>query len=68
MINFVVKNEPAPGWERGRWWRVVGPDGSLWCETSDLDYALKVMRPGDSLLKEFFRVERVFIPWETDAL
>ena len=33
----------------GRWWRVIAPDGSLWCETSSEDEARDSMRPGDRL-------------------
>ena len=33
----------------GRWWRVIAPDGSLWCETSSEDEAREEMRPGDRL-------------------
>lgn len=36
-------------WEPSRWRRVVAPDGSLWCETSDEDEARRAMRPGDTL-------------------
>lgn len=33
----------------GRWWRVIEPDGSLWCETSSVKEARNSMRPGDRL-------------------
>ena len=33
----------------GRWWRVIEPDGSLWCETSSEKEARDSMRPGDRL-------------------
>lgn len=34
-------------WEPGRWWRVLSPDGSLWCETSDEDEArADAVKPG----------------------
>jgi hypothetical protein len=46
----VVKDERAwPGWEKGRWWRVVDPEGRLWCETSNEQEARRAVRPGDSL-------------------
>jgi hypothetical protein len=32
-----------------RWWRVISPDGKLWCETSDEKEARESMRPGDKL-------------------
>jgi hypothetical protein len=46
------------GWPRhelhpGRWWRVLGMDGDLWCETSDEDEARECMRPGDTLHRLF---------------
>lgn len=37
----------------GRWWRVLGPDGSLWCETSDKDEARESMRPRDVLQRQY---------------
>lgn len=33
----------------GRWWRVVAPDGSLWCETSVESEARRMVRSGDRL-------------------
>jgi len=36
-------------WTATGWWRVIAPDGSLWCETSDEQEARKSMRPGDAL-------------------
>ena len=33
----------------GRWWRVIEPDGNLWCETSSEKEARDSMRPGDRL-------------------
>lgn len=35
--------------QRTRWWRVIAPDNSLWCETSDEKEARESMRPGDKL-------------------
>ena len=35
--------------EPGRWWRVIGRDGSIWCETSHYSEALRAMRHGDRL-------------------
>lgn len=32
-----------------RWWRVLTPEGTLWCETSDEAEARASMRPGDRL-------------------
>jgi hypothetical protein len=44
-------------WEATGWWRVVAPDGSIWCETSDYSEALEVMRPGDKLERHWRRTE-----------
>lgn len=35
----------------GRWWKVVGPDGELWCQTSSESEARESMRPGDTLYR-----------------
>jgi hypothetical protein len=43
------------GWIPGRWWRVVAPDGSVWCETSDEAEARESMRPGDRLYLQWVR-------------
>lgn len=40
--------------EPGRWWRVLGPEGELWCETSDEAEARGNVRPGD-------RLERLYV-------
>ena len=49
-------------WERGRWFRVLAPDGSLWCETSDGREAVTHMRPGDELWKQWRREETEWRP------
>lgn len=36
-------------WKTDGWWRVLGPDGALWCETSVESEARDSMRSGDSL-------------------
>ena len=41
-------NMTDDGWESDRWWRVVAPDGSLWCESDKAD-ARDRLRPGDRL-------------------
>lgn len=46
------------GWMMGRWWRVVDPDGSLWCETSNEQEARSFMREGDRLYKLWVREEQ----------
>jgi hypothetical protein len=52
------------GWQPGRWWRVLAPDGSLWCETSDEDEARSAMRPGD-VLQRFW--QRTLTEWRPDG-
>jgi hypothetical protein len=37
----------------GRWWKVTGPDGRLWCETSNEQEARDSMREGDKLERLF---------------
>ena len=54
----------ADDWEAGRWWRVVAPDGSLWCETSDEQEARESLRPGDTLFRLWRRSEQ---EWRRDA-
>lgn len=41
----------------GRWWRVIAPDGSLWCETSFENEARSNTRPGDKLQRIWTCVE-----------
>jgi len=45
------------GYEPGRWWKVVAPDGSLWCGTSDEKEARARMRPGDELWRQWRRIQ-----------
>jgi hypothetical protein len=52
----------AADWEPGRWWRVVAPDGSVWCETSDEDEARGEMRPGDTLWRQWVYEAREWRP------
>jgi hypothetical protein len=40
-----------------RWWKVLGPDGELWCETSDKKEAVRSMRPGDTLHHLFEKIQ-----------
>jgi len=40
-------------WKPGRWWSVLGPDGVVWCVTSNEKEARSAMRPGDKLQREF---------------
>ena len=48
-VRIIAGSAGSDGWEPGRWWRVTGPDGQLWCETSDEDEARARVRPGDTL-------------------
>ena len=36
-------------WSPGRWWRVLGPQGEIWCETSSESEARAAVRPGARL-------------------
>jgi hypothetical protein len=47
----------GPGWGPTRWWRAVGPDGELWCESSDEDEVREHARPGDQIQHLWRRVE-----------
>jgi hypothetical protein len=40
-------------WQEGRWWRVIDPDGELWCETSREPEARAAVRPGDRLQRRW---------------
>jgi alkylated DNA nucleotide flippase Atl1 len=54
-------------WKRTRWWRVIAPDGSLWCESSDEEENRESMRPGDTL-ECLWRREHIEQEWrEEDA-
>lgn len=48
--------------EASRWWRVIAPDGSLWCETSDEREARSHMREGDTLERLYIRTENRWVP------
>jgi hypothetical protein len=43
--------------EPTKWWRVLGPEGELWCETSSEKEARDRMRPGDELERYYEKVE-----------
>jgi hypothetical protein len=45
-------------WKPTRWWRVLGPDDSLWCETSSEKEARDSLKPGYSLQQLYEKVER----------
>lgn len=61
LVRYVIE-EPevaealADTFRPGRWWRVVAPDGSLWCESSSEQENRDAMRPGDKLYR-IWRVE-----------
>lgn len=40
-----------------RWWRTVGPDGKVWCESSDEKEVREHMREGDKLQRLYARTE-----------
>lgn len=46
------------GWKPTRWLSVIGEDGKLWCGTSDKDEAVRSMRPGDRIYRQWMREER----------
>lgn len=51
--------ESDAAWEPTRWWQVLTPDGSLWCETSDEDEAREdALRPGHTLRRLYRRMEQ----------
>jgi hypothetical protein len=45
-------------WFQTRWWRVVGPDGELWMESSDPEECREAMRPGDTLQHLYAREDK----------
>lgn len=53
---------PDEGWVRTRWWRVEGPQGELWSETSNEQEARRDMRPGDTLYRLWRREELEWRP------
>lgn len=55
----------ADEWKPDRWWRVVSPNGTVWCETSSEEEARSRMRPGDTLLRLFIRTEERWVFQDT---
>ena len=45
-------------WKPTRWWRVLGPDDSIWCETSSEQEARDSLKPGYALQQLYEKVER----------
>jgi hypothetical protein len=56
--------ESGSDWQPGRWWRVMTPEGSVWCETSSEDEARSSMRPGDTLFRWWERKAAEWRPAE----
>lgn len=54
-LRTLLAQHPAERVEMqpGRWWRVLGTDDELWCETSDEDEARESMRSGDRLQRNY---------------
>ena len=50
-----------PEWRPDGWWRVIGPDGELWCESSNEQENRKAMRPGDALWRHERRIEESWV-------
>jgi hypothetical protein len=57
---MAVKTTHKSSWG-SMWWRVVAPDGSIWCETSVESEAREAMRPGDYLWRLWQRTEEVWM-------
>jgi hypothetical protein len=45
------------GWQPTRWWRALGADGELWCESSDEQEVREAVRPGDRVEHLWSRTE-----------
>lgn len=50
-----LKPDPAE-WKADRWWRTVGPDGSVWCESSNEAEVRERARPGDTIQRFYITV------------
>lgn len=49
----------SPGvveWKADRWWRAVGPDGSVWCESSNEAEVRERARPDDTIQRFYMTV------------
>jgi len=51
LMRLLETEEPS--FEPAKWWRVVGADGELWCETTSVKQALSSMRTGDKLYRMY---------------
>jgi hypothetical protein len=56
----------ASPWQQTDWWRVVAPDSTIWAETSNEEDARERMRPGDTLYRQWWRVEQAWLPVRED--
>lgn len=56
------KNMDDAKFEPVNWWRVIAPNGDLWCETSSEKEARASMRDGDTLQQLY---EKVVAEWRT---
>jgi hypothetical protein len=45
------------GWQPTRWWRAIGADGGLWCESSVEQEVREAARPGDRVEHLWSRTE-----------
>lgn len=43
-------------WKADRWWRAVGPDGSVWCESSNEAEVRERARPDDTIQRFYMTV------------
>lgn len=48
-------------WKPG-WWRVAAPDGSVWAESGNEEDARAAVRPGDTLYRQWRRVQAEWRP------
>lgn len=51
----------AIDWEPTKWWRVIAPDGSVWCETSDEAEARSRMREEDTLERLYQTIQQQWV-------
>jgi hypothetical protein len=49
VAEILAERDAAIEWVPGRWWRAVGPDGVLWCESSDEQEVQREACPGDRI-------------------
>ena len=50
-----LRSDPAE-WKADRWWRAVGPDGSVWCESSNEAEVRERARPDDTIQRFYMTV------------